>query len=775
MPETAHATSRPAPGRAVLVALAWAIATGGCGSDPGGTALPNLRPEVRLTAAPRPLSETFYQVDLSWSGHDPDGRIERFEYALDPEPDADTTWTATRSFTLSIALPATSPSTPVPAAGTVAYARDAHTFVLRAVDGAGDVSPVVARSFTARTVSPDAFITAPVPNRQQPTSTRPSVTIRWRGTDTDAISADGPVGYRARLVLASVIRPSSPENVSAAQIQEYFAREAAGGFVGWESFESTTLVRSYEGLTVDALYFFALVAVDEAGATTQRFLRDANVLLFRPQLKNLGPRITLENDFFRRTQSAGGISLDPSRIVSIEVPEGVNVAFRWSGQPNTGSTITGFRWALDLANGDITDETPREDDLDFDRWSTWSLSETQATVGPFTGAVDSTRAHYFYVEARDDLGFISLFTLRMNVIRPTFENPLLVVDDMDGTLSYAPANPYPVEAEQDTFHFAVGGFPDRLLGGTTVPGAFAGLPYDTLDWRSSRLADISLELLGRYRVVAWYADNRGSSQQNALWTINSSGRLNTLAAYLRQGGKLFLFGDGSPTSIANAFLPPAPFIPYINNPSNARQYVLRQGCFLHDFLHLRSELNTAGTSSISFTRLEQLRGAIPYLPAFRGPATATDRTHDPRIGPGAERTALRWSDLPHLTLDTFRGANPDVDQRSINQTWYVSKPLVITEGTGAAARAVLDTLYLLQARDYSGDGSGALSDGMPNALHYHGGDNGEVVWFGFPLHSFHHDEARQAVHAVMRVLGVEPTPEAARRGPTGPPLAGPGR
>jgi hypothetical protein len=308
-----------------------------------------------------------------------------------------------------------------------------------------------------------------------------------------------------------------------------------------------------------------------------------------------------------------------------------------------------------------------------------------------------------------------------------------------------------------------------------VPGAFAGLLYDTLDWRSSRLFDISLEMLGRYRVVAWYADGRGSSQQNALATINSSGRLNALAAYLRLGGKLFLFGEGSPTSIANGFLPPAPFIPYINNPSNARQYVLRPGCFLYDFLHLRSELNTAGTSSISFTRLEQLRGAIPFLPAFRGPATATDRSHDPRIGPGAERTAQRWADLPQLTLDAFRGANPDVDQRSINQTWYISKPLVITEGSGDARRAVLDTLYLLQARDYSGDGSGALSDGMPNAIHYYGGDNGELVWFGFPLHSFHRDEARAAVRAVMRVLGVEPTPEAARRGPTGPRAAGSGR
>ena len=56
------------PWTATLLVAVLVVAAPGCGSDPGGTALPNLRPEVRLTAAPRPLSETNYQVDLSWSG-----------------------------------------------------------------------------------------------------------------------------------------------------------------------------------------------------------------------------------------------------------------------------------------------------------------------------------------------------------------------------------------------------------------------------------------------------------------------------------------------------------------------------------------------------------------------------------------------------------------------------------------------------------------------------------------------------------------------------------
>jgi hypothetical protein len=54
------------------VRLARAAATtalllaAGCGTGHrAGTALPDLRPEVRLTAAPRAGSETNYRVDLS--------------------------------------------------------------------------------------------------------------------------------------------------------------------------------------------------------------------------------------------------------------------------------------------------------------------------------------------------------------------------------------------------------------------------------------------------------------------------------------------------------------------------------------------------------------------------------------------------------------------------------------------------------------------------------------------------------------------------------------
>ncbi len=40
----------------------------------------------------------------------------------------------------------------------------------------------------------------------------------------------------------------------------------------------------------------------------------------------------------------------------------------------------------------------------------------------------------------------------------------------------------------------------------------------------------------------------------ALRTINSVNRLNTLAVYLRQGGKVWLFGEGATTAIASVLV-----------------------------------------------------------------------------------------------------------------------------------------------------------------------------------------------------------------------------
>jgi hypothetical protein len=323
----------------------------------------------------------------------------------------------------------------------------------------------------------------------------------------------------------------------------------------------------------------------------------------------------------------------------------------------------------------------------------------------------------------------------------------------------------------------VGGKPDSLTIRSTgnyaesLQGVFAPFGPDTLDYgRAYPIEGIDLQKLSEYRVVCWYTDGQSAarngskfgsvSPMTALRLINTVSRLNTLAVYLRQGGKAFLFGEGTTTAIANGYwsrIGTVPRLPYTSG-EDPRQNVLFPGNFLWDFVHLRSELNIAGAAT--FTDV-QLISCIPYLPQYAGPASNTDRSHDPRIddrpGAGAERTQLNWPDLPKLTIAAYRGA---IASPGINASYVIKQPNQITSGPPAFT-PVMDTLYLFQARKYDPTHIYAPNDGdgYPNAVHYYGTENGpgsELVWFGFPLHFFERDQVTTLVAAVMRNLGVLP-------------------
>lgn len=130
------------------------------------------------------------------------------------------------------------------------------------------------------------------------------------------------------------------------------------------------------------------------------------------------PRISVWTDGWRRNQVQGGVSLEPGSINDFEIPEQQAVTFHWSARPKSAQgEILGSRWAVDLA--DILDETPRSGPDDVSQWSTWSLEETSASVGPFASG-----NHDLYVQARDNLGFVSMVTVRLRVVATSEELPL---------------------------------------------------------------------------------------------------------------------------------------------------------------------------------------------------------------------------------------------------------------------------------------------------------------------------------------------------------------
>jgi len=790
---------------AVAAALAIVvIALTGCGKSSTGTLGLNKRPQIDISAGPIQGTEVFYSVRLNWFASDPDGQVVRYIYTSDPPVQGDTTWIETRSSEVTVFFHSSAPTDslhPVlPPLGSVIISRNYHTFVVKAIDNEGAASAPKSLSFTSRTTAPSTNITAPQPTHQQPVTTTPSVTISWQGIDPDGVLSQKPVKYKFKIVAADVINPANPQGITQQQVQDYFGADADNYFAQWDSVSGDTTSQFYEGLTPQTIYFFAIVAFDEAGAFEPRFNLDSNVLEFRPTLQKLGPDITVFNQFFSRTQSTGGISLASSRIYTLEFPADQQIRMNWFAVADVGAIVTGYRWAVDIEGQDISNETPRRDDGDFAHWSSYSLNEVSTLIGPFPGSLDSTITHFFYLEARDNLGFVSLFTIRLRIVKPRFDRELLVIDDMYGTPSEhfdAPGEdpPYtvpfkggfPMEAEQDSFYFSAGGFPDSLRiigrpiapgdgpGSISRPGCFAGFDYDTLDYRFYPNESVLLEDLARYKVVVWYTDQASASRSGSKFgstqpktgirLINSTNQLNTLAVYLKQLGKVWVLGDGMTTAIANGYwsriaASGSARLPYTAGETNAD--ILKLGNFLFDFCHMRSQLNTAGTPQTSLTLNQQLQSCIPYLPQFAtvppGSPAPPDRSLDPRIGPSAARTAVLWSDLPRLTLAPFRGANANPALRSVNLTWVVTQPLFVTEGTGAAFQSVLDTLYLCQARLYDPNHVQVPpSDGDPNAVFYHGSEHGTLVWFGFPLYYFDLDQARTVTRIVLRNLGLSPT------------------
>jgi hypothetical protein len=783
------------PLRSALLLLAVVLAAAGCGKSPASSIVPNLRPTVDLSFAPVSNDSVTYSVRINWFGSDGDGQVVGFQYTVDPPaspvPGNDTVWVNTTSSELALFFPSTQPRRPLAPPGTIVPSSDYHTFVIRAIDNEGARSAPVSRSFTSFTIAPETVILIPSPTSQLAVSTTPSLTISWAGRDFDGTQR--PVKYKFKLAPASDISPNNPENIPAGRIQEYFEADAFNFFASWDSVSGDTTSKFYEGLTTQARYYFAVIAIDEAGAYEPRFSLNTNVLQFRPTLDKLGPKIRVFNEFFSRLQSGSGVSTSESRIVNLEFPADAELVFNWQATPPAGALITGYRWAVDLA--DITDETQREDDADTDHWSTWSLNETSALVGPFSASVETSSTHKFFVQARDNLGFVTMFTIRLIIVKPSFEKQVLVVDDMygrptqglgGGTINLAGA--YPLEAEQDTFYYARGGVPDSLYirggfpGTISQRGVFADYAPDTLDYWFYPIDGMDLLTLSKYRLVCWYVDKASSARNGAKFgsqtpatairTINSVSRLNTLAVYLRQGGNAWIFGDGTTTAIANGYWSRfgiVPSIPY--NTGEEPTEVLFPGNFLYDFCHLRSQLNLAGTSTFLAT---QLQACIPYLPEFIGPASDGNRLLDPRINlTSAQRMAIRWAGLPRLTLASYRTANANPALRSIADSWVITLPLQITNGSPNFTPDV-DTLYLCQARQYDpnriyGEDS---SDGFPNAIHYHGLQNGpstpfspkpsQLVWMGFPLHYFERSQVRIVVDKVMENFGIDKAPPSLR-------------
>ena len=734
----------------------------------------NERPVVRFSRAPSKSGDLYdYSYAMDWTGFDPDGELAGFVYAVDPPaptaavPVPDTAWVSTAAFGGTFEFHATQPLPGSPPATPVA--TDYHVFVLEAVDDRGLRSAPAVVAFNASTIAPIAQIVSPVPSSRYRTYLPPSFTVTWQGTDLDGVTSKQPVSYRVKLLTPST--PITP------QLLSYFPDTLLHYYVPrnwatWDSVGADVNTWTIHDLQPSQDFVFVVIAFDEAGAYTPYASGDINALTFRSlYASNGGPKLTLFNDFFVYTYlNPVYAPTDPRTWIEIEVPGGIPIDFHWTAEFQQGTYPRAYRWVLDTH--DIGDDTPRTNEItDTSHWSAPTPEVKSATIGPFDTAGD----HFFYVEAVDGNGLRSLGVVHFTVVAAAFDKPLAICDDTRLTLDRKspgalncidqPLGRYPTAAELDTFLYARGGFPMKCYppGYFSRPGLFRAYDYDTLNLRTGK-TDLtpSLSVLARYQRLVWLVNpsaatktSGGSDVSNgmtAMAYMNASGHLNSLAAYLKMGGEVWLAGGGALTASLfpwNVKANDHPGLLYLAGTE------LVPGRFAYDAVHWRSEIRP---NSGSF----QIRRSLGRLTAAPGPyASFPDQLQPRSLAAGDSMPPWRTNTGDfYLTVFDLEGMElPDSIIENYGDTQHDD------------LRSTLDTLFTISG--------GTFPAGTVGMTVYHGNDNSRVIATGFDLWSYNRSQLQRVVDTVMQGIwglvprGPQPASFASRRAPTRPARAAP--
>lgn len=689
--------------------------------------LPNEPPSVEFTSTPPALGTIGnYSYDLRWAGRDRDGRIEYFQYAVDPSSraSADTLWVTTRQNRQVFSFTADSLGG---SSGTVA--RRSHTVALRAVDDRGGISPVVWVTFTASNILPSIKITSPSASKLISPLVAPDFRVSWTTVDADARSARLPVAIRYKLFGVS----STPSIDDIVLDPDTLMATAGPAFADWDSLPGSATGLNLRGLQPGVTYLLATVAIDEAGGVSAPFSLDSNILRFTVSTAAaVGPILTVTSPYFSVGYSQGGFFSAPSTYFHVEVPAGRRIPVDWSAKSRDGSFVTGFRWAVDLAS--LDDETPRQDEAtDVSRWSQWQLG-SQAEL-PAVDPAEAGQTHLFFLEARDNVGALSLVVIAYTAVAASFDRDLLIVDDTrfarDVRLAsgcvQAPRGVWPTASELDTFLFARGGVPWRCYpsGTLTTPGVFSGYAYDSLVTFGAGNT-LSLSRLSHYRHIVWMVNgdfvlsNDVTLKFPLLRSLSQTGAANPLQIWLGLGGKLWVVGGGIGAATQIDF-------EVQGSPSNVFDSAsgeLAPGRFMYNFPHWRSEITGNRTN-----------GAVRSARAVGGWAGAPDYARLPSQLEG--KTAATDPPAPNRSNSTdFYRTNCIVE--------YLSKPNVISEADFATGNvsSVLDTLYETQG--------GTAGNGFPIMTLYHGSASNGLVCSGFPIWYFQREQAIQLIDWVLQ-------------------------
>jgi hypothetical protein len=531
----------------VLAVALFAALLGACAKD-AETTKPraSLAPETELTYAPLEGDTSGYRVRLYWNGHDQDGEVVRYRFAIDDDTlETDQSrWKVTTAKDTTLLLLVD----PI-------QAIRGHVFWVAAEDNDSHIDPTPAkRYFSTKTQPPTSEIV------RGPSAFNsligPNFTFEWNGTDPDGGDTGGPAPVESfeylLLLIGSRNDPDHPvlppydSRFYAGLINNSTGDCAAPPYDDW-CWTGVCGNKAQFRNAPSGEYLFALRAVDEAGAREKnlafiRNIRHFTSITYSPT-KPTGPVLTV-------TSSACNAPLPPAvgdvdfQRSEIQILEGELLSFSWSANADAyGGEIVGFAHALDdiallpAIDARSTGVTYRPQDL---------------TVG----------LHFLFVRVVDDGGLATNAAIPFRVIHPSFQDPpsatnppqFLYVDD-----ALAPGNTlsrffnFPSDAEEDEW------WRTNILVPLSLEFGMMRRDWDTfalgLVNGGGLRAHPRLSDLAAYRVVIWNVDgynNRvGSGVPTALWNTLVGGIQSELGGYLRAGGTLFLSGSSIATNVVS--------------------------------------------------------------------------------------------------------------------------------------------------------------------------------------------------------------------------------
>jgi len=539
-----------------LTTLALLPVLHGCSpsQELSGSPVPNALPDTRVTGQPPTLRETDFIVRFFWSGTDPDGRIQGYQWKLsnngldgislrdtltiDPATgDTLNPWRFTTSTDSIFIVTADRTGFPGDSGLTVTDQRsyETHSLFVRAIDAEGGVDPTPAVvSFTSTTLVPTVNIDKPsLGTYDVAQSAPPKLTFGFTGADPDFITG-APVKYRylwkPALLNGQYVRSKT---IFEANVEALCSFSDSLWSSPWQPYPAKPEDRvvSVEGKRLDELgrimyWIFAIQVQDTAGARSvdRTYSRTVHNLVV---VYDKTPLLTVAEKFLGTTEATG-----KDRAFDFDIAQNQPLTYGWSGTAEGyAGSVVGYRYGWDVA--DATDEND----------SGWSIQvgntpqHRRPPVQQFQSGV-----HTLTVQCFDNSGQMTMLVIRLSVVpvpQRIDQKPLLLVDDVKDHLSQGwpdvGSNPIDRDFNRDAFWTEV-----LADAGGVVDFDPVGDVLDTEDTKTFGYREIV-----NYRSIIWTHKKADDSYVNANFDPAKSGREKYvwLNNYQIQVGNVFLCGQ----------------------------------------------------------------------------------------------------------------------------------------------------------------------------------------------------------------------------------------